>query len=139
MTNDGDSEGGLGGGGVSDGKHVTLDYIGYVSPNGNDAEWMLALLSEAAAKAGAREVHAHAESFDGSVSPPGFAAVVLLDESHVSAHCYSERGLLAIDAFTCGDADPNQITDHLHEVLTKSIPGIKLVRKDSLNRFLNGD
>jgi S-adenosylmethionine decarboxylase len=124
---------------VSDGKHVTLDYVGYVSPNGNDAEWMLALLREAAAKAGAREVHAHAEPFDGSVSPPGFAAVVLLDESHVSAHCYSERGLLAIDAFTCGETDPNEITDHIHAVLIEAIPGIKLVRKDSLKRFLNGE
>jgi len=124
---------------VSKGKHVTLDYIGYVSPNGNDAEWMLALLSEAAAKAGAREVHAHAEPFDGSVSPPGFAAVILLDESHVSAHCYSERGLLAIDAFTCGEADPNQITDHIHEELRRVCPGIQLVRKDSLKRFINGE
>ena len=40
--------------------------------------------------------------FDGSKSPPGFASVILLDESHLSAHCYSTEGMLAIDIFTCG-------------------------------------
>ena len=38
--------------------------------------------------------------------PLGFAAVVLVDESHVTAHCYSDRGWLAIDCFTCGESDP---------------------------------
>ena len=44
-------------------------------------------------------------------SPPGFAAVVLIDESHVTAHCYSERGILAIDVFTCGKHDPDILAD----------------------------
>ena len=124
---------------MSDGRHITLDYVGYISPNGDDASWMLALLQEATAKAGARQVHSHAEPLDGTVSPPGFAAIVLLDESHVSAHCYSDRGLLAIDAFTCGGADPNIIVDHIHTALIEAIPDIRLVRKDSLQRFVNGE
>jgi S-adenosylmethionine/arginine decarboxylase-like enzyme len=33
----------------------------------------------------------HIEVFDGKGSPPGFASVVLLDESHISAHMYSVR------------------------------------------------
>ncbi len=120
---------------MSDGKHVTLDYVGYVSPNGNDAEWMLELLREAAAKAGAREVHAHAEPFDGSVSPPGFAAVVLLDESHVSAHCYSDRGLLAIDIFTCGGNDPAPLADDIHEALQSAVPGLVLSGREHIDRL----
>ena len=47
---------------------------------------MLNLLQEAVENANAREVHAHVAPFDGSVSPLGFAAVVLIDESHVTAH-----------------------------------------------------
>ena len=55
------------------------------------------------AKSSAREVHHKAVVLgDDNLSPPGFTACVLIDESHVTAHCYSERGLLAIDIFTCG-------------------------------------
>ena len=54
-----------------------------------------------------RCVHHHVETFDGSVSPPGFAAVGLLDESHMTAHCYSDQGLLAFDVFTCGSMPEN--------------------------------
>jgi S-adenosylmethionine/arginine decarboxylase-like enzyme len=38
-------------------------------------------------------------------SPLGFTSVLLLDESHATAHCFSNlesKGLLAVDVFTCG-------------------------------------
>ena len=41
--------------------------------------------------------------FDGTKSPKGFTSVVLIDESHMSAHCYSDLGMLAFDCFTCGE------------------------------------
>ncbi|MEC8311570.1 MAG: S-adenosylmethionine decarboxylase, partial [Candidatus Thermoplasmatota archaeon] len=82
------------------GQHVVLDLTGYASPGPDEASWVLSVLEDAVARSGARNVHAHAEMFDGSLSPPGFAAVVLLDESHLSAHCYADRGWLAIDCFT---------------------------------------
>ena len=84
-----------------------------------------------------REVHAHVEPFDGSVSPPGFAAVVLIDESHVTAHCYSDRGWLAIDCFTCGGTDPNTLADALHSELLAAIPTLKLMQRTHVPRFLH--
>jgi S-adenosylmethionine/arginine decarboxylase-like enzyme len=49
------------------------------------------------------QVHSRAVILgDDGLSPPGFTAVCLVDESHVTAHCYSDRGWLAIDVFTCG-------------------------------------
>jgi S-adenosylmethionine/arginine decarboxylase-like enzyme/uncharacterized protein with PQ loop repeat len=54
-----------------------------------------------------RVVHHHVETFDGSDSPPGFAAAALIDESHMSAHCYSDQGMLAFDVFTCGSQPDN--------------------------------
>ena len=81
------------------GSHILLDCTGTIDLDG---QWMLELMEKAVAKSGARMVHSHVELFDGSISPLGFAAVTLLDESHVTAHCYSEKGMLAIDAFTCG-------------------------------------
>jgi len=127
----------------SRGQHFCLDYDGWHSPSEassiDDAAWMLEVLREGVRLSGAREVHAHAEAFDGSESPEGFAAVVLIDESHVSAHCYADSGQLAIDAFTCGGCDAEVIANHIHTVLTEAIPDIRLLRRQALDRFLNGD
>jgi S-adenosylmethionine decarboxylase len=95
-------------------------------------------LRESVHEAGVREVHSHVEAFDGGVSPPGFAAVVLIDESHVSAHCYSERGLLAIDVFTCGEHDPGPIADSIHASLSTEIPRLRLIQRKRIERFLEG-
>jgi|TARA_B100001250_G_scaffold21240_2_gene17983 S-adenosylmethionine decarboxylase len=123
-------------GDVGRGLHFFLDYSNYTSPVKNDGEWMLNKLRDSVKNAGIREVHSHVERFDGTKSPPGYAAVVLIDESHVTAHCYSEIGLLAIDVFTCGDNDPQIIVDDLKDFISKSINGIKLVREEKINRFV---
>ena len=118
------------------GKHIFLDFTEFfpnVSFEGHD---MLVLMKKAIESSGAREVHAHVEEFDGTVSPPGFAAVVLIDESHVSAHCYSDRGLLAIDAFTCGNTDPTTIITRLKQALRILCPRIVLMQEKSVDRFL---
>lgn len=35
-------------------------------------------------------------------TPPGFTSVLLLDSSHFTSHCYSRKGTLSCDLFTCG-------------------------------------
>jgi S-adenosylmethionine decarboxylase len=117
------------------GKQVFVDYIGCNFDNGKNGKWMLELMRAAVKGAGVREVHSHVEEFDGTLSPTGFAAVVLLDESHVSAHCYYEKGLLAIDAFTCGDGDPDVIIDIIHNKLISGMKNIKLISRNKINRF----
>lgn len=85
------------------GHHVLLDYVVEAMPNPPElSAWIMGVLEEAILGQRINIVHKHCEVFDGSVSPPGFAAVLLLDESHCSAHCYSELGMLAIDVFSCG-------------------------------------
>jgi len=96
---------------------------------------MLELMRVAIESANVREVHAHVEEFDGSQSPTGFAAVVLLDESHVSAHCYYDRGILAVDAFTCGDSDPEPIIEFINRRLFAEMENIKIVSRDDIQRF----
>ena len=122
----------------SHGTHVFLDYTGYAYDEPEQGGWMLRLLQDAVAKADAREVHAHVAPFDGSVSPLGFAAVVLVDESHVTAHCYSDRGWLAIDCFTCGESDPNVVADYIHERLAEAMPELELMQRNEVRRFLHG-
>tara|TARA_B100000676_G_scaffold277207_1_gene298694 strand:- start:8008 stop:8382 length:375 start_codon:yes stop_codon:yes gene_type:complete len=117
------------------GGHVVLDYIGYSPPVDGDGDWMLQLLRGCVQRAGVREVHSHVAQFDGTESPPGFAAVVLIDESHVSAHCYSESGLLAIDIFTCGESDPVALADDIHREVVDAVPEIELAGRKMLDRF----
>ena len=122
-------------GSTSRGGHVVLDYTGYSPPVNDDGEWMLQVLRDCVHRAGIKEVHAHVAQFDGSESPPGFAAVVLIDESHVSAHCYSESGLLAIDIFTCGGSDPELLADEIHSIVVDAVPGLALSGREHLDRF----
>lgn len=126
-------------GGSAHGKHVFLDFTGYEAQVEDDGQWMLDLLERAVEQSDARNVHAHVAQFDGTVSPVGFAAVVLLDESHVSAHCYSEKGWLAIDCFTCGGSDPSIIADFIQRELEAKMPNLSLKQRVTKDRFLHGE
>ncbi len=45
--------------------------------------------------------------------PQGYSAVALLAESHLSLHAWPELGYVALDVFTCGEADPQKIVQQL--------------------------
>ena len=115
------------------GFHVLLDYSGFVTPAEDPkafSEWNMAAIHSALATNGIRCVHSHAEVFAaGGPTPPGFTSVCLLDESHVSSHCYSEDGLLAIDIFTCG-GKPQQTfaaARDIHKAVMAKLPGCKFI------------
>ncbi len=123
----------------SHGKHVYVDYNGYHRNGVHDGAWMLEKMVDAANAAKVRIVHSYVEEFDGTESPTGFAAFVLLDESHISAHCYYDKGWLAIDAFTCGGSDPSGIADDIDEALRAAMDGLMLIRREVVERFLHED
>ncbi|MAH98664.1 MAG: hypothetical protein CMA12_04875 [Euryarchaeota archaeon] len=117
------------------GAHVLIDYVDYAPPSVNEGSLVLEILKKGVIDSGVRVVHSHVEEFDGSVSPIGFAAIVLIDESHVTAHCYSERGLLALDVFTCGNHDPDSVANLIHDHLISKIPGLRMVFRERVERF----
>lgn len=85
------------------GSHVMLDLTGFFVDATEGAALVLTVVRAAVARSRAREMHAKSVVLgNDGLSPPGFTSVVLIDESHVTAHCYSELGWLAIDCFTCG-------------------------------------
>ena len=74
------------------------------------------VMARAAERAGANVVSQIRYKF-GQDSPPGFTAVVMLDESHCSAHTYADAGLIAMDVFTCGSTDPELVLEYIREEL----------------------
>jgi len=120
------------------GSHILMDFCKYDPSIENDGLEILEILRAAVKKAGVREVHSHVEEFDGTVSPVGFASVVLIDESHITAHCYSERGILAIDVFTCGPNSPDKIAHEVHNSLKLLSPNIELISSKKIERFVFG-
>lgn len=71
-------------------------------------------MARAATRAGATVISQVRYHF-GHNSPPGFTAMVLLDESHISAHCYADLGLIALDVFTCGSTNPRDVLRFMRE------------------------
>ena len=69
----------------SRGQHIMLDYVNFYPIVADVGDWMLQSMLAACEDVGVRIVHSHVEKFDGTESPEGFASVVLIDESHVSA------------------------------------------------------
>ena len=121
------------------GKHVYIDYIGYQYDGSNNGEKILEIMMQSASAGNTRPVFSHVEQFDGQSSPPGFAAVVLLDESHITAHCYYEKGWLAFDAFTCGDGNPDLIADFITKNLKINMPDLQQMRRELVDRFLHNN
>mmetsp|Transcript_77320 Transcript_77320/g.151419 ORF Transcript_77320/g.151419 Transcript_77320/m.151419 type:complete len:224 (-) Transcript_77320:26-697(-) len=122
------------------GSHVMLDFTGFFVDATEGAALTMRLMRKCVAQSSAREVHHKSVVLgDDGVSPPGFTSVVLIDESHVTAHCYSEKGWLAIDVFTCGAHPrmPHTMADFLEAELLRNVPSLVLSNRFSTPRFLH--
>jgi S-adenosylmethionine decarboxylase len=98
------------------GRHVLIDAIAMNSEICEDDKRMLELMSEAAKVAGATVIGQMRYHF-GHNSPPGFTAIVMLDESHISCHAYADTNQIAMDFFTCGKADPEAAWEYIKSKL----------------------
>ncbi|MCA9116947.1 MAG: adenosylmethionine decarboxylase [Planctomycetaceae bacterium] len=101
---------------MSKGKHLLIDCRNVPRETCLDDGGVLAAMARSATRAGANVISQVRYRF-GQDSPPGFTAVVLLDESHCSAHTYADLGLIALDLFTCGSTDPLDVLQYLQEDL----------------------
>lgn len=98
------------------GKHLLIDCRNVSRDLCLDDKRVMEVMARAAEKAGASVVSQVRYKF-GADSPPGFTAVVMLDESHCSAHTYADLGLIAMDVFTCGNTDPRTVFYYIQEEL----------------------
>lgn len=113
------------------GRHLLVDCCNVSRELCLDDRRVLNAMASAAEKAGATVVSQVRYKF-GHNSPPGFTAVVLLDESHCSAHTYADLGLIAMDVFTCGSTDPADVLKHLREELDLGDVSVRQVPRFTL-------
>ena len=114
--------------GMHRGRHLLIDCREVPRSVCLDDQLMLDAMARAARRAGATVISQVRYRF-GHDSAPGFTAMVLLDESHCSAHTYADLGQVALDIFTCGKTSPETILDHLlQEIDIGSITTRKLER-----------
>lgn len=67
-------------------------------------------------------VHSHIEIFDKNPNTlDGWTSCLLLDASHFTSHCYSDKGLISFDLFTCGSTNTLLIMNIFLEDLKKII------------------
>ncbi|MBN2311494.1 MAG: adenosylmethionine decarboxylase [Candidatus Hydrogenedentes bacterium] len=119
------------------GKHLLIDCRHVARELCLDDKRMLQVMARAAERAGSTVISQIRYKF-GSDSPPGFAALVMLDESHCSAHTYADLGLVAMDIFTCGTTEPRDVLRYMREQVDLGDVSIREVTRFNLASDLAG-
>jgi len=96
------------------GRHLLADFYGVADGVLKNAAFLEKLLTESAVKAGAHVLFSHFHAFG---EEGGVTGVVLLAESHISIHTWPEEGFAAVDAFMCGEAQPEKALDAMRGAL----------------------
>lgn len=99
---------------MAKGKHLLIDCRNVSRELLLNDGLVLDVMARAAQKAGSTVISQMRYKF-GYDSPPGFAVLVMLDESHCSAHCYADLGIMAMDVFTCGNTNPRDVLKYIRE------------------------
>jgi len=91
----------------ANGIHIIADFKGMKNP------FLIADDFTAAAKQTGATIEAEAHK---SFEIGGITSVILLSESHLSAHTWPEQNYMAVDVFTCGDnCDPLKAIEFLSD------------------------
>ena len=124
------------------GSHVFADFIWDVSTENIDhsqfAENIFKIMQDAINQTKMTIVHQKLCKLgidDNFETPPGFTAIILIDESHCSSHCYSDRGWLAIDVFTCGKTNPKLVMNYIEDQIRSDYPSLKCTYRKNHKRF----
>nr|MEE4267497.1 adenosylmethionine decarboxylase [Candidatus Krumholzibacteria bacterium] len=114
--------------GLHKGKHLLIDCSGVPRELCLDDQRLLEAMARAATECGATVISQIRYRF-GSDSPPGCTAIVMLDESHCSVHTYADLGLMALDVFTCGNTNPEDVWAKLAQELSLTDAQVKMVER----------
>lgn len=100
------------------GRELRRDYRNIPAKVLTDGAFIAGVLEKAAKVAGSTVVSTAWKNLGGNGTPPGCTCAILLDESHITAHSYADKGMLAVNVFTCGSkADPALALDYIKKQL----------------------
>ncbi len=97
------------------GQHLLVDMYGVKPELLTDEQSLVEVLLSALRDAGFNVVDYLSHSFPGHQS--GVTGVALLSESHATFHTYPEYEYVAMDIFSCGSADPEEVLASIARVL----------------------
>jgi S-adenosylmethionine/arginine decarboxylase-like enzyme len=121
------------------GTHVFLDFVNFkVERNDLDeiCKYVFSLMEDSLHSTSMKNKHSKMVVLKDDTEE-GFTSVVLLDESHITAHAYTKQGLLALDVFTCGKTDPSIISKYIKAGLEIKYPTITCTSHQINKRFLH--
>lgn len=121
------------------GTHIFLDFIDFkVERNNLDetCKYVFSLMEDSLTYTSMKNMHSKMVILKDDTAE-GFTSVILLDESHITAHAYTEEGLLALDVFTCGKTDPTVISNYIKCGLKEKFPEIKCRSHQINKRFIH--
>lgn len=99
------------------GRHVIADLSGCNSKLISSVSFVQSILEEAVVKAKATIIASRFHQF----SPIGVSGIILLSESHCSAHTWPDEEYVAIDIYTCGEhVFPQVACDYIADKLEAS-------------------
>lgn len=118
------------------GKHILIDYNIKLGMDPVDLGYKVFTLMERCIKekSDMKIVHKHLEYLTVD-TPPGFTCFLLLDQSHFSAHCYTEYGMISVDLFTCGHSDPEAVIGMFQDELKEIIGELRVTAFSLQKRF----
>jgi S-adenosylmethionine/arginine decarboxylase-like enzyme len=126
------------------GNHVFADFVWDVTKDNLDGEdfsdhvfgdFVFETMKKAIQQTNMTIVHSKLCILGEGDSIPGWTSVILIDESHYSSHSYTDRGLLALDIFTCGKTDPVPIMEYTIKEIKNKYPSLKCTYFQNHHRF----
>lgn len=120
------------------GNHVFLDFTNFYDDDvDNSGEYIFNLMKDSINNLTKMKIMHSKLVILKDDTEEGFTSVLLLDESHISAHSYTKLGLLALDIFTCGNTDPEIVALYIIDNIKIKYPKINCVNYIKNKRFIN--
>ena len=119
------------------GKHVFLDFINfYVEDDLKECcQYIFEVMKDSLKLTTMKNMHSKMIMLD-TDTEEGFTSVILLDESHITCHSYTKLGLLALDVFTCGETNPEIVSNYIRKELEIKYPDILCTNSKTHERFV---
>lgn len=111
------------------GTHIIVDYWGVDSNKLTSCVEIDDILRASATIAGATVLSSKYHSFGDGF---GITGVLMLQESHITLHTWSESGYCALDIFMCGNSKPEEALKVLDSYFIHSHKKVQIIKRGEM-------